>query len=257
MHFLLSFLLDLHASIWLEHYLSRYKKTLLLVSHDESILNDCVDSILHFFDQKVMRYKGNYTSFLITREQNQTAAKKKQKAQDVKIKKDRKAAQKNAGSKEGARKRKEVLKVKDERIEIIQDEKAPSFDFPSVGLASETAVLKFDDASYAYVDGRPVVRDLDFGIYMDSRIALVGANGTGKSTIMKLMSGELSPDTGSVDRNNQLRVVKYDQHAEEVIKAQYVLNSLLILILNFHSSLGKHLSLCSPFERVVLYSFFN
>ena len=59
--------LDLHASIWLEHYLSTYKKTLLLVSHDEAILNDCVDSILHFFDHKVHRYKGNYSTFLVVR----------------------------------------------------------------------------------------------------------------------------------------------------------------------------------------------
>lgn len=207
--------LDLHASIWLEHYLSRYKKTLLLVSHDESILNDCVDSVLHFFDQKLTRYKGNYSSFLTTREQNITAAKKKQKAQDVKIKKDRKAAQKNAGSKEGARKRKEVEKVKQDRIEITLDEKAPSFNFPEIVINQETAVLKFDNVSYSYVEGRPVVKDLQFGIYMDSRIALVGANGTGKSTIMKLMSGELRPDFGSVEGNSQLRVVKYDQHAEE------------------------------------------
>jgi ATPase subunit of ABC transporter with duplicated ATPase domains len=91
------------------------------VSHDEAILNDCVDSILHFFDHKVTRYKGNYSTFLVVRgekffcffspflvfsffrflEQNIAAAQKKQKAQDLKIKRDRQAAQKNAGGKLG------------------------------------------------------------------------------------------------------------------------------------------------------------
>ena len=207
--------LDLHASIWLEHYLTKYKKTLLLVSHDESILNMCVDRIIHFFNYQLNTYKGNYATFLQVREQNIAAAKKKQHAQDVKIKQDRKAAQKNAGGKVGARKKNEVEKVKKERVEIVLDEKAPHFKFPHVGAKQETAVLKFDEVSYGYTETKRVVKDMSFGVYMDSRIALVGANGTGKSTIMKLMSGEIKPDTGSVKGSHHLRVVKYDQHAEE------------------------------------------
>ena len=102
---------------------------------------------------------------------------KKQKAQDLKIKKDRQAAQKNAGGKLGARKKKEVENTKKERVEIVLDEKAPHFKFPEVGTIQETAVLKFDEVDYSYTDGPPVVKDLSFGVYMDSRIALVGANG--------------------------------------------------------------------------------
>ncbi len=73
------------ASIWLEHYLSKYRKTLLLVSHDESILNECVDCILHFFNSKLERYRGNYSTFLTVREQNTSAATKKLRAQDKKV----------------------------------------------------------------------------------------------------------------------------------------------------------------------------
>ncbi len=207
--------LDLSAAVWLEHYLSSYKKTLLLVSHDESMLNECVDSIVHFFNHKLYRYRGNYATYLNVREQNNTADRKKQHAQDVKIKKDRKAAQKNAGGKLGARKKSDMEKTQKERIEIVMDEKAPHFKFPDVGAAQETAVLKFDNVNYGYFEGKSVVKNLSFGIYMDSRIALVGANGTGKSTIMKLMSGEIMPDSGSVIGSSHLRVVKYDQHAEE------------------------------------------
>ena len=164
---------------------------------------------------QLYRYRGNYATYLTVREQNTTAAMKKQHAQDVKIKKDRKAAQKNAGGKLGARKKSDMEKTQKERVEIVMDEKAPHFKFPDVGAKQETAVLKFDDVSYGYNEGRPVVKNLSFGIYMDSRIALVGANGTGKSTIMKLMSGELKPEAGSVVGSSHLRVVKYDQHAEE------------------------------------------
>lgn len=77
----------------------------------------------------------------------------------------------------GARKKKEVEKTKAERVEIVLDEKAPSFEFPDVGAVQDTAVLKFDNCSYAYTEGKPVIKNLSFGVYMDSRIALVGANG--------------------------------------------------------------------------------
>jgi ATPase subunit of ABC transporter with duplicated ATPase domains len=74
-----------------------------------------------------------------------------------------------------------VENTKKERVEIVLDEKAPHFKFPEVGGIQETAVLKFDEVDYSYVEGgRPVVKDLSFGVYMDSRIALVGANGKTK-----------------------------------------------------------------------------
>lgn len=207
--------LDLHASIWLENYLKNYRKTLLLVSHDESILDDCVDNILYFSNKKLYRYKGNYSSFLKTKEQNDSRISKKKNKNEVKLKKIKESAQKNRGSKLGARKKDEVTKYKTKETQETSFEKEPRFKFPEVVGQQETAVLKFDDVSYSYKENDDVVKSLSFGIYMDSRIALVGANGTGKSTIMKLMSGELLPTFGSLVRSNQLRIVKYDQHAEE------------------------------------------
>ena len=208
--------LDLSATIWLEQYLSTYKKTLLSVSHDESMLNECVDNIIHFFNKKLYRYRGNYDNYVKTREQNKSAAVKKRHAQDVKIKKDRKIAQNAAGKKLGARKKKEVERGIEERIEIVMDEKAPQFNFPDVKDKQETAVIKFDDVSYGYSEeGETVIKDLSFGIYMDSKIALVGANGSGKSTIMKLISKEILPVLGDVNVSAQFRVIKYDQHVEQ------------------------------------------
>ena len=208
--------LDLSAAIWLENYLSTYKKTLLLVSHDESMLNECVDNIIHFFDRKLYSYRGNYSAYLIARDQRWATDVKKRHAQDIKIRAARQTARNNTGTKLGARKRDEVKQIIKDRVAIVMEERAPSFNFPAVvGGSIETAVIKFDNVTYGYTPNSPVVKGLTFGLYMDSRVALVGANGAGKSTIMKLMSGELSPDSGCVTRNPHLRFVKYDQHAEE------------------------------------------
>jgi len=102
-----------------------------------------------------------------------------------------------------------------EKTVIVHEEKAPKFIFPDVGNPQQTAVIKFDDVSFGYKEFVIVVKKLQYGIYMDSRIALVGANGTGKSTIMKLMSGELQPTHGTVELGKKLRICKFDQHAEE------------------------------------------
>lgn len=183
--------LDLHATLWLEKYLSNYKKTLLIVSHDETILNECVDCIIHFFDFKLKLYNGNYYQYLKIKEQNNRT--------------------------ENNKKRKEKLKIKQPKF---VDEKTADFIFPEVNHFQETAVIKFDNVSYSYDGANNVVENLTFGIYMDTHIALIGLNGSGKSTIMKLMNGELNSSSGEINKNPSLKIVKYSQHAEESLNLE-------------------------------------
>jgi ATPase subunit of ABC transporter with duplicated ATPase domains len=204
--------LDLHAAIWLEHYLTTYPYTILLVSHDESFLDTVVDNIIHFNNQRLTRYKGNWTSYIKQREQKKKETDKKHKAQEKQENKLKQSVQKNKGSKTGKIAKNNLEKAKKERVEVIRDEKEVCFEFPDPGVVTETALLQFKNVKFGYSWEKILFTDLDFGIYHDSRIGLVGANGVGKSTIMNLMLSDLTPLDGQVICNPHLRIARFSQH---------------------------------------------
>ena len=202
--------LDLNAVIWLEHYLMGWKRSLLLVSHDTSFLNNVCDHIVHFTNQTLTTYRGDYGSFL-------KALKMKQN-QEEKQKRIDKAEQQKA-----KKKGKEVKKVKQpqltkqERAVKELEGKAPVFEFPDPGEI-ETCAVQFDEVYFKYESAKEnIFNNLNFGIYLDSRIGLVGPNGTGKSTLMKLIDGELKEISGFITRDRQLRVGRFHQHHVDVL----------------------------------------
>ena len=195
--------LDLHATIWLEKYLSQYKKTVLLVSHDETILNECVDTIIHFSNFSLKTYNGNYYHFL------------KVKAENERVVLNNKRKEKNKNKEKSKNKNKSKNKDK----KVFFDEKVATFVFPEVKYFKDTAVIKFEDVSFSYEE-KEVLKNLSFGIYMDVHIGLVGVNASGKSTIMKLLNGELEPTSGEIVRNSALKIVKYAQHSEDALNLE-------------------------------------
>ncbi|ELP86855.1 GCN20-type ATP-binding cassette protein GCN3, putative [Entamoeba invadens IP1] len=196
--------LDLNAVIWLEHYLMGWKKSLLLVSHDTSFLNNVCDHIVHFTNQTLTSYRGDYASFLKALEMKQNQEEKKKRIEK---------AENQKAKKKGEEKKKEKTQLtKQEKAVKELEGKAPVFEFPDPG-DFETCAVQFDEVSFKYDTAKTeIFRDLQFGIYMKSRIGLVGPNGTGKSTLMKLIDGELKETTGYVDRNRQLRIGRFHQH---------------------------------------------
>jgi ATPase subunit of ABC transporter with duplicated ATPase domains len=196
--------LDLNAVIWLEAYLRRWKKTLLVVSHDRDFLNYFVTDIMYVHSQTLEYFKGDYDTFERaseqTKRQQEKAFKKQQKALD-KIQRDQ--TQKD---RENKKKLEKAGLVKE-----VERDYSVRFEFEDPGQL-KPPVVQVKDVGFGYSKDKILFDHVELNIDMESRIAVVGPNGVGKSTFMSLMLGELEPSTGEIIRNRHLRTVKFAQH---------------------------------------------
>ncbi|KAH3761573.1 non-transporter ABC protein AbcF1 [Pelomyxa schiedti] len=200
--------LDLQAVIWLEAYLSMWRNTLLLVSHDASFLNSTCDNIVHLHMQTLTQFKGDYDSFVKARRQNKVhAAKEADKAKKAKKKLTDLAGRNREQAKDRLKKAAKVAAVEEDREEL-----PPTIEFPDPGVLGDVCLLQFQDVSFGYEPDNLLFRNLEFGIYLNSRIGLVGPNGVGKSTLMKLMCGDLVETSGQVTRYHGLSLARFHQH---------------------------------------------
>lgn len=213
--------LDLEACVWLEEYLKRFDKTLVLVSHSQDFLNGVCSNMIDMRSQKLNLYGGNYDSYVKTRselETNQMKQYYKQQEEIAHIKKFIASAGTYANLVRQAKSRQKILdKMEaDGLIEKVQPDKVFSFRFPDVEKLPPP-VLSFDDVSFSYSGKKEdyLYQDLNFGVDMDSRIALVGPNGVGKSTLLKLMTGENISTDGRISRHSHLKIGVYSQHSAE------------------------------------------
>jgi len=213
--------LDLEACVWLEEYLKKWDRTLVLVSHSEDFLNGVCSSIIDMRGKGLQYYGGNYDTYVKTRaehETNQMKAYQKQQDEIVHIKKFIASAGTYANLVRQAKSRQKILdKMEaDGFIQPVEQDRVFSFRFADVEKLPPP-VLSFDNVTFSY-SGDPkddLYRNLDLGFDMDSRTALVGPNGVGKSTLLRLMTGKLSPTQGSVTRHTHLKLGLYSQHSAE------------------------------------------
>jgi len=207
--------LDLEATVWLEDYLSKYPGTIVIVSHDRDLLNRAVDEILHLENGKLTLYSGGYDRFASTRrmqiEQNEKQrAKQEVKRKDIQAFVDRFRAK--ATKAKQAQSRLKML----ERMEIVpelEEEGSYSLDFPEAEELPPP-LINIDNVAIGY-NGKPVLRQLSMRIDADDRIAMLGANGNGKSTLIKLLAGKLAPLEGDFSKSNKLRIGYFAQHQSE------------------------------------------
>ncbi|KAL4651312.1 hypothetical protein ACB092_01G150900 [Castanea dentata] len=206
--------LDLHAVLWLETYLTKWPKTFIVVSHAREFLNTVVTDILHLQGQKLTAYKGNYDTFERTREEQ---LKNKQKAFEAN-ERSRSHMQAfidkfryNAKRASLVQSRIKALDRMGHVDEVVNDPDY-KFEFPTPEDRPGPPIISFSDASFGYPGGPLLFKNLNFGIDLDSRIAMVGPNGIGKSTILKLISGELQPSMGTVFRSAKVRIAVFSQH---------------------------------------------
>ncbi len=207
--------LDLEASLWLEGYLASYPHTILLVSHDRGLLNRAVDTTIHLDQRKLVTYAGGYDQFERTRRmrlEHQAALAARQAAQRRHMQAFIDRFRYKASKARQAQSRLKALE-KMEPIVAVVEEHTPPFNFPSPEPLSPP-LLALDRAVAGYGD-HVVLRGLDLRIDMDDRIALLGANGNGKSTLVKLLAGRLQPLAGSIRRSSKLRVGYFAQHQAE------------------------------------------
>ena len=205
--------LDLEATLWLENYLRHYPGTVLLVSHDRDLLNRVVEEILHLENGKLTLYSGNYDRFERTRRmrlaQNENL-RARQDAQKQKIMKFVERFRYKATKAKQAQSRLKML----ERMEPIpehREEGTVDFTFPAPKPALASPLYTTEDVSVGY-DGMAVIKNLSVRFDGDDRIALIGANGNGKSTLIKLLAGRLAPMAGKVGKSGKLRVGYFAQH---------------------------------------------
>ena len=207
--------LDLETSIWLENHLRRYPKTLLLISHDRSILNSVCDHIIHFDHQKLVTYSGNYDTFSRTRAAQKELLEKQYKKQEQKRRHMEAFVERFRYKATKAKQAQSRLKLlaKLPSITLMEDNTSTRFNFPEP-QELPPPLLTVEDVSVGYGDNI-VLKKLNFSIVNNDRIALLGANGNGKSTLAKLLSGRLPPLSGSLRASSKLNIGYFAQHQAE------------------------------------------
>ncbi|XP_030526670.1 ABC transporter F family member 1 [Rhodamnia argentea] len=225
--------LDLEACVWLEETLKNFERILVVVSHSQDFLNGVCTNIIHMQNKKLKIYSGNYDQYVQTRselEENQMKQYKWEQEQIASMKEY--IARFGHGSAKLARQAqsKEKTLAKMERgglTEKVARDKVLVFRFVDVGKLPPP-VLQFVEVTFGYTPDNLLYKNLDFGVDLDSRVALVGPNGAGKSTLLKLMTGDLVPLDGMVRRHNHLRIAQFHQHLTE--KLDMELSALQFMI---------------------------
>ena len=212
--------LDLEGALWLESYLMRYPHTVLVISHDRGLLNRSVTSILHLEDRKLTLYNTPYDGFAKTRAARIAAAQavaKKQEARRAHLQSyvDR-FRYKADKAKQAQSRLKAISKL--EPISLPQEAALKRFTFPEPEELSPP-ILSIENGEAGY-NGTPVLKKLDLRIDQDDRIALLGQNGQGKSTLAKLIADRLTPMAGRVVRSSKLRIGFFAQHQLDELRRE-------------------------------------
>ena len=204
--------LDLEGALWLESYLAKYPHTVIIISHDRDLLNRAVGAILHLEDRKLTLWQGNYDTFAENRAAKLALAEseaKKQEARRAHLQSfvDRFRAKASKATQAQSR-LKMIARLKP--INTPQEAALRRFTFPSPEELSPP-IIAMDGTAVGY-DGKPVLRKLGLRIDQDDRIALLGKNGEGKSTLSKLLAGKLEAMEGKLVRSGKLRIGYFAQH---------------------------------------------
>ncbi len=194
--------LDLEGTMWLETYLARYPRSVLLISHDRDLLNSAVDGIVHLDQGKLVYYRGGYDSFDRQRRERQALQLKLRKKQEDQRRHMEAFVERFRYKASKARQAQSRLKAlaKLEPIAAISDETVMPFSFPDPQKRLAPPIIAMEKVAVGYAPGKPVLDRLDLRLDDDDRIALLGANGNGKSTLAKLIAGRLQPESGRLRR---------------------------------------------------------
>lgn len=204
--------LDFESVVWFENFLKEFKGTFIMISHDRQVLNSTVDHILHVENHNLNLYTGNYDQFesqFAQKSLAQEAMFKKQQAFKQRVMKfvDRFGA-KATKAKQAQSRLRSLEKI--DMVDAIISDRTISFSFPKPNnLGTSMLTINKVDAGY---DEIPILKNINLSISNDSRIALVGANGNGKSTLIKLIAGNLDPMKGSIIKKKNLKIGYFAQH---------------------------------------------
>ncbi|MBX9589299.1 MAG: ATP-binding cassette domain-containing protein [Hyphomonadaceae bacterium] len=213
--------LDLEGTLWLEDYLRDYPHTVLIVSHDRELLNRSVTSILHLAQGKLTLYTGGYDQFEETRREKQRLDLKLKKKQDDErrhIEAFIARFKAKASKASQAQSRVKALARMQPIAEQIEERVAP-FLFPNPAKAFASPLIRLEGAAAGYAANAPVLQGLDLRLDADDRVGLLGANGNGKSTFAKLVSGRLPAMAGRRYASDKIVVGYFAQHQMDDLPA--------------------------------------
>ncbi len=206
--------LDLEGTLWLETYVARYPHTVLIISHDRDLLNRAVSSIVHLDQQKLTFWRGGYDQFERQLEESQTLQEKSRVKQEAARKHMAAFVERFRAKASKARQAQSRLKALEKMKPIaalVQDTVRP-FDFPEPARTVASPIVAMNGVATGYAPDKPVLRQLSLRIDADDRIALLGANGNGKSTFAKLLAGRLKPQSGTMTVAPGLKAAIFAQH---------------------------------------------
>lgn len=206
--------LDLEGTLWLEDHLANYPRTVIVISHDRDLLDTSVDQILHLDRGKLTLYKGTYSGFEEQRAARELLDAKHAKKQELERKRlqsfvDRFKA-KATKAKQAQSRVKKLEKMKPVAALVTQD--VCEITFPTPDKLLSPPIIALDGVSVGYEVGKNVLHNITLRIDNDDRIALLGSNGNGKSTLVKVLANKLAPFSGKVTRADKLSVGYFAQH---------------------------------------------
>ena len=213
--------LDLEGTLWLEDHIARYPRTVIIISHDRDLLDNAVDCILHLDGAKLTLYRGDYSSFERQRREKLALDLKFAKKQEAQRKHLQAFVDRFRAKASKARQAQSRLKLleKLEPVAARVTNEVREFIFPPPEKALSPPIVALDGVAAGYEPGRPVLRRLTLRIDDDDRIALLGANGNGKSTFVKLIAGRIAPMQGKITRADRLKVGYFAQHQLDELDA--------------------------------------
>ena len=216
--------LDVHALTWLEEFLQRWEKTVVIVSHDRGFLNDTTTATMFLHHKKLRYYGGNYDTFVKVRSEhraNEEATRANQSQREGHLKNFiQKFGQGHKKMVKQAQCRMKMLaKLQEEKVDVDYDDPYLRLNFPSATPLPPPCISVMN-AAFGYEGYETLYEGLDFGLDMDSRVAIVGPNGAGKSTFLKLLEGAIIPTRGWVNRHTKLRLARFSQHHLETMNLE-------------------------------------
>ncbi len=208
--------LDFEAIVWLENYLMKYEHTFIIISHDRETLNKVVTHIAHLDQLKLTLYTGNYDQYETRYAQKQMSHQalfEKQQAHKKRMMEFvNRFGAKASKAKQAQSRLKSIEKM--DMVDALITERSTAFKFPQPEEVG-SPIITLDNVDVGYSAGNPILKNINFSIAVDDRIALLGANGNGKSTLIKLISGHLKAMQGDVGRNEKLRIGYFAQHQSD------------------------------------------
>jgi ATP-binding cassette subfamily F protein 3 len=206
--------LDLEGTLWLEDHLANYPRTVIVISHDRDLLDTSVDQILHLDRGKLTLYRGSYSSYEEQRATKEMLDAKHAKRQDAERKRlqafvDRFKA-KASKARQAQSRVKMLEKMKPIAALVRQDVREITFPEPEKMLSPP--IIAVDAVSVGYDPKNPVLNRVTLRIDNDDRIALLGSNGNGKSTLVKLLANRLAPFSGKITRADKISIAYFAQH---------------------------------------------